>query len=87
VDQSTYRGDDEPLDGTSDKLKYIVGSRLAVPDPLASAAYHLRVPDGEKVQDKTLRELRGWLAYMISRGGRPQQEQQPGPRPVLGSFS
>ena len=68
VDQSTYRGDDEPLDSESDKLKlkYITGSRLTVPDPLVSAAYHLNVPEGGRVQEKPLDELRRWLSHMIS---------------------
>jgi hypothetical protein len=68
VDQSTFRGDDEPLDSESDKLKlkYITGSRLTVPDPLVSAAYHLNVPEGGRVQEKPLDELRRWLSHMIS---------------------
>jgi hypothetical protein len=68
VDESGYRGNDKPLDATSAqlKLKYITGSNLSVSDPLVSVVFRLEVAEGERVQDKTLKDLQRWLAYMIT---------------------
>ncbi len=81
VGQSSYRDNEEPLDSNDEKLKlkYILAVRLTgCNDPLAEATFHLRVVEGERVQDKTLKELRVWPTHMISYEARLGQDPQPG---------
>ena len=69
MDQSSYRGNEETLDSNHEKLKlrYILGANLAgCNDPLSDATFQLKVADGERVQNLPLKQLRGWLAHMIS---------------------
>jgi hypothetical protein len=69
VEESDLRGNDPPLDKNDAelKLKYITASNLtSTVNPLVSAGWDLRVPQGQLVQNMPFADLQQWLAHMLT---------------------